>query len=73
MLAYERKQQILEIMRSGNRVVTVDQLCKSIYASGATIRRDLKELEEAMQKLTDKRCKEIDDLTAKKEAELMAV
>ena len=34
---------------------------------------DLKELEEAMQKLTDQRCKEIDDLTAKKEAELMAV
>ena len=34
---------------------------------------DLKELEEARQKLTDKRCKEIDDLTAKKEAELMAV
>ena len=34
---------------------------------------DLKELEEAMQKLTDKRCIEIDDLTAKKEAELMAV
>ena len=34
---------------------------------------DLKELEEAMQTLTDKRCKEIDDLTAKKEAELMAV
>ena len=34
---------------------------------------DLKELEEAMQKLTDKRCKEIDDLTAKKKAELMAV
>ena len=29
---------------------------------------DLKELEEDMQKLTDKRCKEIDDLTAKKEA-----
>ena len=34
---------------------------------------DLKELEEDMQKLTDKRCKVIDDLTAKKEAELMAV
>lgn len=34
---------------------------------------DLKELEEGLQKLTDKRCKEIDDLTAKKEAELMAV
>ena len=34
---------------------------------------DLKELEDDLQKLTDKRCKEIDDLTAKKEAELMAV
>ena len=34
---------------------------------------DLKELEEDLQKLTDKRCKEIDDLTAKTEAELMAV
>ena len=34
---------------------------------------DLKDLEEDMQKLTDKRRKEIDDLTAKKEAELMAV
>ena len=34
---------------------------------------DLKELEDELQKLTDKRCKEIDDLTAKKEAELMAV
>ena len=34
---------------------------------------DLKELEEDLQKLTDKRCKEIDDLTAKKEAELRAV
>lgn len=34
---------------------------------------DLKEYEEDMQKLTDKHCKEIDELTAKKEAELMAV
>jgi len=34
---------------------------------------DLKEYEEEMQKMTDKRCKEIDELTAKKEAELMAV
>ena len=29
--------------------------------------------EEELQKLTDKKCKELDDLTAKKEAELMAV
>ncbi len=34
---------------------------------------DLDDYEEELQKLTDKKCKEIDDLTAKKEAELMAV
>ncbi|MDO4515885.1 MAG: ribosome recycling factor [Bacillota bacterium] len=34
---------------------------------------DLKEYEKDLQKVTDKRIKEIDDLTAKKEAELMAV
>ena len=34
---------------------------------------DLKECEETMQKMTDKRCKEIDELTAKKDKELMAV
>jgi ribosome recycling factor len=34
---------------------------------------EFKEYEKEMQELTDKRCKEIDELTAKKEAELMAV
>ena len=34
---------------------------------------DLKQLEKEMQELTDKRCKDIDELTAKKEQELMAV
>lgn len=34
---------------------------------------DFKTYEKEMQELTDKRCKEIDDLTAKKEAELMVV
>lgn len=34
---------------------------------------DLKEYEKELQKVTDKHIKEIDDLTAKKEAELMAV
>ncbi|HHV32642.1 DeoR/GlpR family DNA-binding transcription regulator [Caproiciproducens sp. LBM24188] len=47
MIAYERKKQILELMRQNNRVVTVDQLCESLFASGATIRRDLKDLEES--------------------------
>ena len=34
---------------------------------------DQKNLEKALQDLTDKRCKDIDELTAKKETELMAV
>ena len=34
---------------------------------------DFDDYEDEMQKLTDKRCKEIDELTAKKEAELMMV
>ena len=34
---------------------------------------DLKNLEKELQDLTDKRCKDIDDLTVKKEQELMAV
>lgn len=34
---------------------------------------EYKEYEKSMQDMTDKRCKEIDDLTAKKEAELMSV
>ena len=34
---------------------------------------DYKECEEEMQKMTDQRCKELDELTAEKEKELMAV
>ena len=46
---------------------------KAMKKKSEITEEDLKELEEDLQKLTDKRCKEIDDLTAKKEAELMAV
>lgn len=34
---------------------------------------ELKDLEKVLQDMTDKRCKQIDELTAKKETELMAV
>jgi len=34
---------------------------------------DLKDLEKNLQDMTEKRCKQLDDLTAKKETELMAV
>ena len=34
---------------------------------------DLKQMEKELQDLTDKRCKQVDEMTAKKETELMAV
>jgi len=47
MATYNRKEMILEFMRNENRFVTVDQLCSKLYVSGATIRRDLAELEQS--------------------------
>ena len=41
--------------------------------NGELTEDDQKSMEKELQDLTDKRCKDIDDLTAKKEAELMAV
>ncbi len=47
--------------------------CKKLQKDGELTEDDLKQCEKDLQTLTDKRCKELDDLTAKKEAELMAV
>lgn len=44
MLSYERQNQILDLLNE-NQSVTVAYLCKKLYASGATIRRDLAEME----------------------------
>lgn len=44
MLPLERQDKILEIL-SEKKAVTVDELCAELYSSGATIRRDLKLLE----------------------------
>ena len=44
MLEYERLDHILAYLRE-NQTVTVKTLCKRLYASEATIRRDLNELE----------------------------
>lgn len=46
---------------------------KAMEKKGEMTEDDRKEYEKELQDLTDKRCKEIDELTAKKEAELMAV
>ncbi len=47
--------------------------CKKLQKDGELTEDDLKQCEKDLQTMTDKRCKELDDLTAKKEAELMAV
>ncbi len=50
----------------------MDEIKKKTKKSELT-EDDQKQLEKELQELTDKRCKEIDELTAKKEKELMAV
>lgn len=46
---------------------------KGLEKKGEMTEDDRKDYEKELQDLTDKRCKEIDELTAKKETELMAV
>lgn len=46
MLGLERQQEILGLLREVHSV-TVEELCKKFYASGATIRRDLDRLEKS--------------------------
>ena len=50
----------------------MDDIKKKTKQSKLTV-DDLKRLEKELQDMTDKRCKDIDDLTTKKEKELMAV
>jgi len=50
----------------------MDEIKKATKKSELT-EDDQKQLEKELQDLTDKRCKDIDELTAKKEKELMAV
>jgi DeoR/GlpR family transcriptional regulator of sugar metabolism len=45
---YERKEQILNILRA-KQYATVNEICMQLYVSGATVRRDMKELEERRQ------------------------
>ena len=56
-----RCRLILETL--GNRELTASEITED----------DLKQLEKELQDMTDKHCKDIDELTVKKEQELMAV
>ena len=46
---------------------------KALEKTSEITEDDLKQMEKELQDLTEKRCKQLDELTAKKEAELMAV
>lgn len=46
MLPLERQNTILELVRQ-RRAISVEELCRQLYSSGATIRRDLKMLEQS--------------------------
>lgn len=43
MISYERQNEILELLKE-HHTVTVEFLCRRLFASGATIRRDLAEM-----------------------------
>ena len=47
MPVIDRKELMLEFIRSNGRFATVEQLCENLFVSGATVRRDLAELEAA--------------------------
>ena len=63
--------QLTEALRNIRREA-MDEIKKQVKKSEIT-EDDQKQLEKELQDLTDKRCKEVDELTAKKEQELMAV
>ncbi|MCI0381634.1 MAG: ribosome recycling factor [Chlamydiae bacterium] len=65
--AEEAKVTIREIRRKGN-----DQV-KSQKSGGKITEDEVKKLEKQIQELTDKFCKEIDDLFAIKEKEIMTI
>ena len=68
-----RKELTKQVKKYGEGGKVAMEKFKAMKKKAEITEDDLKELEDELQKLTDKRCKEIDDLTAKKEAELMAV
>ena len=51
----------------------IQEVCEALRSGWITTGPRTKQLEKELQDLTDKRCKDIDELTAKKEQELMAV
>ena len=81
-LTEERRVELTKQVRKygENGKVAIRNIRRDAIESFKTLKKNseitedqFKDLEDEMQKLTDKRCKEIDVLTAEKEKELMAV
>lgn len=81
-LTEERRVELTKQVRKygENGKVAIRNIRRDAIESFKTLKKNseitedqFKDLEDEMQKLTDKRCKEIDALTAEKEKELMAV
>ena len=66
----EMQKQLTEFLA---KYKALDERKRAQLDAGEITEDDLKEYEKEMQDLTEKSCKQIDELTAKKEAELMAV
>ena len=45
MIKTERENQILKLLKENGDFITVERLCKELYASPSSIRRDLSRLE----------------------------
>ena len=81
-LTEERRKELTKQVRKygeGGKVAVrnirrdaMDKL-KALEKKSEITEDDLKQMEKELQDLTEKRCKQLDELTAKKEAELMAV
>ena len=81
-LTEERRKELTKQVRKygeGGKVAVrnirrdaMDKL-KALEKKSEITEDDLKQMEKELQDLTEKRCKQLDELTAKKEAQLMAV
>ncbi len=81
-LTEERRRELIKLVKKyseGGKVAVRNirrdamDKCKALKKKSEITEDDLKDYEKEFQDLTDKRCKEIDELTGQKEAELMEV
>ena len=71
-LTEERRKELTKVAIRNIRRDAMEKF-KSMEKKSEITEDDRKDYEKELQDMTEKRCKQIDELTAKKEAELMAV